>query len=63
MFVAAAEETGNNPVGGRGDAYCGMLNANAITLSIKKASKAYIPEYPVGTYASEVADMINEFEA
>lgn len=27
MYVAAAEETGNNLVGGRGDAYCGMLNA------------------------------------
>ena len=27
MFVAAAEETGNNLVSGRGDAYCGMLNA------------------------------------
>ena len=28
MFVAAAEETQNDLVGGRGDAYCGMLNAS-----------------------------------
>ena len=27
MFVAAAEETGSNLIQGRGDAYCGMLNA------------------------------------
>ena len=59
MFVAAAEETGNNLVGGRGDAYCGMLNAS-YNLSLRNI-KAYIPEYPVGTY-EEVADMIKEFE-
>ena len=28
MFVAAAEESGNNLLDGRGDAYCGMLNAS-----------------------------------
>ena len=28
MFVAAAEESQNDLVGGRGDAYCGMLNAS-----------------------------------
>ena len=28
MFVAAAEESGEDLVGGRGDAYCGMLNAS-----------------------------------
>ena len=28
MFIAAAEETQNDLVGGRGDAYCGMLNAS-----------------------------------
>ena len=58
MFVAAAEETGNNLVQGRGDAYCGMLNAS-YNLKLRNI-KAYIPEYPVGT-ASEVADMIAEF--
>ncbi|MGN0159880.1 MAG: L-fucose/L-arabinose isomerase family protein [Lachnospiraceae bacterium] len=59
MFIAAAEETGSNLVGGRGDAYCGMLNAS-YNLKLRNV-KAYIPEYPVGT-AQECADMIHEFE-
>ena len=59
MFVAAAEETQNNLVQGRGDAYCGMLNAS-YNLKLRNV-KAYIPEYPVGT-AEECADMIHEFE-
>ena len=46
MFVAAAEESGDNLVGGRGDAYCGMLNAS-YNLKLRNI-KAYIPEYPVG---------------
>ena len=29
MFVAAAEETGKDLFNGRGDAYCGMLNASS----------------------------------
>ena len=59
MFVAAAEETQNNLTQGRGDAYCGMLNAS-YNLKLRGV-KAYIPEYPVGT-AEECADMIHEFE-
>lgn len=59
MFVAAAEESGDNLINGRGDAYCGMLNAS-YNLALRNI-KAYIPEYPVGT-ASEVAQMISEFE-
>ncbi len=58
MFVAAAEESGEDLVGGRGDAYCGMLNAS-YNLNLRNI-RAYIPEYPVGT-ADEVADMIAEF--
>ena len=58
MFVAAAEETGNNLIQGRGDAYCGMLNAS-YNLKLRNI-KAYIPEYPVGT-AEECADMIYDF--
>lgn len=58
MYIAAAEETQDNLVGGRGDAYCGMLNAS-YNLKLRNV-KAYIPEYPVGT-AEECADMINEF--
>ena len=59
MFVAAAEETQDNLTQGRGDAYCGMLNAS-YNLKLRNV-KAYIPEYPVGT-AEECADMIHEFE-
>ena len=58
MFIAAAEETQNDLKGGRGDAYCGMLNAS-YNLALRNV-KAYIPEYPVGT-AQECADMIHEF--
>ncbi|MCD8238400.1 MAG: L-fucose/L-arabinose isomerase family protein [Clostridiales bacterium] len=58
MYVAAAEETGDNLVQGRGDAYCGMLNAS-YNLALRNLN-AYIPEYPVGT-AEECAEMIAEF--
>lgn len=58
MFVAAAEETGDNLCQGRGDAYCGMLNAS-YNLALRNI-KAYIPEYPVGD-ADDCADMIHEF--
>ncbi len=47
MFVAAAEESPETDlVSGRGDAYCGMLNAS-YNLALRN-TKAYIPEYPVG---------------
>ncbi|MEE0714834.1 MAG: fucose isomerase, partial [Blautia sp.] len=42
MVVAAAEE--GNLVQGRGDAYCGMLNAS-YNLKLRNLN-AYIPEYP-----------------
>ena len=58
MFVAAAEETQKDLVQGRGDAYCGMLNAS-YNLSLRDI-RVYIPEYPVGT-AEECADMIHDF--
>ncbi|MDO4648451.1 MAG: L-fucose/L-arabinose isomerase family protein [Eubacteriales bacterium] len=58
MFIAAAEESGNDLIGGRGDAYCGMLNAS-YNLQLRNV-KAYIPEYPVGD-AEDCADMIHEF--
>ena len=57
-FVAAAEESADDLMDGRGDAYCGMLNAS-YNLKLRGV-KAYIPEYPVGT-AEECADMIHEF--
>ncbi len=58
MFFAAAEESGDNLLDGRGDAYCGMLNAS-YNLKLRGV-KAYIPEYPVGN-AEECADMLHEF--
>jgi L-fucose isomerase-like protein len=58
MFVAAAEESGANLINGRGDAYCGMLNAS-YSLALRKL-KTYIPEYPVGT-PGEIAGMIGDF--
>ncbi len=58
MFIAAAEESQNDLVGGRGDAYCGMLNAS-YNLKLRN-TKAYIPENPVGN-AEECADRMHEF--
>ena len=58
MFVAAAEETQGNLIQGRGDAYCGMLNAS-YNLKLRNVG-AYIPEYPVGD-ATDCADMIHDF--
>lgn len=58
MVVAAAEETQDNLIDGRGDAYCGMLNAS-YNLGIRNI-KAYIPEYPVGT-AADIVAMIQDF--
>ncbi len=57
MFIAAAEGDGDL-YDGRGDAFCGMLNAS-YNLALRNV-KAYIPEYPVGT-AEECADMIHDF--
>lgn len=58
MVIAAAEESSSDMLDGRGDAYCGMLNAS-YNLKLRNLN-AYIPEYPVGT-ASECADMISGF--
>ncbi len=58
MFIAAAEETQNNLMQGRGDAFCGMLNAS-YNLKLRNVG-AYIPEYPVGD-AESLAEMIHEF--
>lgn len=58
MFAAAAEEFGDSLIDGRGDAFCGMLNAS-YNLGLRNV-KAYIPEYPVGN-PYEVADMIVDF--
>ena len=57
MFIAAAEGDGDL-IDGRGDAFCGMLNAS-YNLALRNV-RAYIPEYPVGT-AEDCADMIHDF--
>jgi L-fucose isomerase-like protein len=46
MAVAAAEESKNTLMGGRGDAYCGMLNA-AYNFSLRNLL-VHIPQMPVG---------------
>lgn len=58
MYVAAAEESSEDLVQGRGDAYCGMLNCS-YNLALR-GCKAVIPEYPVGR-PEEIASMISEF--
>lgn len=58
MLAGAAEETGGNLIHGRGDAYCGMLNAS-YNIGLRNL-RPYIPEYPVGT-ADEIAVMISGF--
>ncbi len=59
MFSAAAEESGSTlGVQGRGDAYCGMLNAS-YNLALRN-TKAWIPENPVRD-AEGVADNIHDF--
>ena len=56
MFVGAAEESQDSLLDGRGDAYCGMLNAS-YNLRLRNIG-AYIPEYPVGD-AEDLAEMIH----
>ncbi len=58
MFVGAAEDSENDLLDGRGDAFCGMLNCS-YNLKLREI-KAYIPESPVGTPA-ELAARIEEF--
>ena len=59
MFIAAAEEASDTLMGGRGDAYCGMLNAS-YNIGIRGLKNVYIPEYPVGEF-KELAAMMAEF--
>jgi L-fucose isomerase-like protein len=58
MFVAAAEDTGNDLINGRGDAYCGLLSVS-YSIGLRRLNP-YIPEYPVGD-PEDIADMIGEF--
>jgi L-fucose isomerase-like protein len=58
MVVAAAEDSGNDLINGRGDAYCGLLSAS-YNLGLRRL-QPYIPEYPVGD-PDDVAAMMAEF--
>lgn len=58
MFAAAAEEHADNLIAGRGDAYCGLLNAS-YNLDLRNL-RVYIPEKPVGT-AEEIAGLLADF--
>ena len=58
MLSAAAEESKESLTGGRGDAYCGMLNAS-YNCGLR-GLRPYIPPMPVGTPAG-VAGMIARF--
>jgi len=58
MFVAAAEDSADRLIDGRGDAYCGMLNCS-YNLGLR-GIKALIPEYPVGT-PENISKMIADF--
>ena len=57
MYTSAAEGDGDLH-DGRGDAYCGMLNAS-YNLGLR-GRRVYIPDYPCGT-AEEVAGQIRDF--
>ncbi len=46
MAIAAAEESKDTLIGGRGDAYCGMLNAS-YNFGLRNVP-VYIPQLPVG---------------
>lgn len=58
MACAAAEETGDNLVSGRGDAFCGMLNAS-YNFNLRGVT-VHIPQMPVGL-PEELAEKIGHF--
>ena len=58
MLAAAAEETGEDLIHGRGDAYCGLLNAT-YNAGLRKLMP-FMHEYPVGV-AHEIAGKVADF--
>jgi L-fucose isomerase-like protein len=58
MLAAAAEDSGNDLINGRGDAYCGLLSAS-YNIGLRRL-RPHIPENPVGT-PEEVSAMLAEF--
>jgi len=58
MICGAAEESKNTLIGGRGDAYCGMLSA-CYNLGLRNV-KVHIPPAPIG-YPEELAPRVAHF--
>jgi L-fucose isomerase-like protein len=58
MACAAAEESKDDLINGRGDAFCGMLNAG-INFRLR-STPVYIPQYPVGL-PEDLAEKIAHF--
>lgn len=58
MLLAAAEETGQDLINGRGDAYCGLLSTS-FNMGLRRLSP-YIPESPVG-YVEDLTKNIADF--
>ena len=58
MIVAAAEDSGNDLINGRGDAYCGLLSTS-YNVGLRRLNP-YFPEYPIGD-AEDIAKMILDF--
>ncbi len=60
MACAAAEESGDSLTEGRGDAYCGLLNAS-YNFSLRH-TRVFIPQMPLGL-PGKIAEMIAHFQA
>lgn len=58
MLCGAAEESRGNLVEGRGDAFCGMLNAS-LNCGLR-GLRAHLPRNPVGL-PEQIAEMISDF--
>lgn len=58
MLAAAAEDSGKDLFGGRGDAYCGLLSA-CYNTGLRRLT-VHLPAYPVGT-PPEIAAKIGDF--
>ncbi len=60
MLCGAAEESKTNLVEGRGDAFCGMLNAS-LNCGLRQL-RPYIPRNPVGL-PEQIVEMVADFKA
>jgi L-fucose isomerase-like protein len=58
MMAAAAEDSANDLINGRGDAYCGLLSAS-YNNGLRRL-RPYMPEYPVGD-PDDIAGMMADF--